>query len=103
MLDMNKTMSHFKDSDDYYRSIIADLKSAPIYVVHAMGWGDCYKHSYIVLATNYLDEAIKAANDCEIGHGGKYGCEVSCFDCGKKTIVRKPYDSKETFSMEKSS
>ena len=73
-----------------------------IYVVHAMRWGDCEKHGYIVLATNYLDEAIKAANDCEIGRGGKYGCEITCFNCGEKTIIRKPYDGRENFSMEKS-
>ena len=64
-----------------------------IYVVHAMRWGDCEKHGYIVLTTNNLDEAIKAANDCEIGRGGKYGCEVSCFNCGEKTIIRRPYCS----------
>lgn len=62
-----------------------------IYVVHAMRWGDCEKHCYIVLATNHLDEAIKAANDCEIERSGKYGCEVLSFNCGEKTIIRKPY------------
>ena len=38
----------------------------------------------------------KAANDCEMGRGGKYGCEVSRFDCGEKNIIRKPYDGRET-------
>ena len=73
-----------------------EFNMKPIYVVHAMRWGDCEKHGYIVLATNNLDEAIKAANDCEIGRGGKYGCEVSCFNCGEKTIIRKPYGGIET-------
>lgn len=74
----------------------------PIYVVHAMRWGDCEQHCYIVLATNNLDEAIKTANDCEIERGGKYGCEVLSFNCGEKTIIRKPYNDRDTFLMEKS-
>jgi len=82
-------------------SKIATPSMPPIYVVHAMRWGDCEKHGYIVLATNYLDEAIEAANDCEIGRGGKYGCEITCFNCGEKTIIRKPYGGIETFSLEK--
>lgn len=81
-------------------SKIATPSMPPIYVVHAMRWGACYKHGYIVLATNYLDEAIKAANDCEIGRGGKYGCEVSCFNGGKKTIIRKPYNGGNHWTQE---
>ena len=96
MLDMNKTMSHFKDSDDYYKSIIADLKSAPIYVVHAMRWGDCEKHSYIVTATLNKVDALSVAEIEEQERGGKYGCEVSRFNCGEKTVIRKPYDDKPT-------
>ena len=82
-------------------SKIATPSMPPIYVVHAKRWGDYEKHSYIVLATNNLDEAIKAANDCEIGRGGEYGCEITCFNCGKKTIIRMPYDDREIFSLEK--
>lgn len=68
----------------------------PIYVVHAMGWGDCEKHSYIVLATNYLDDATEAAESEEMERGGKYGCEVLSFNYGEKTIIRRPYDGKES-------
>ena len=68
----------------------------PIYVVHAMRWGDCEKHSYIVLATHDMNEANKAAETEEIERGGKYGCEVSRFNCGEKTVIRKPYDDKPT-------
>ena len=82
-------------------SKIETLAMSPIYVVRAMRWGEYEKHGYIVLATKCLDVAIKAANDCEIGRGGKYGCEVTCFNCGEKTIIRKPYDGRENFSGEK--
>lgn len=82
-------------------SKIATPSMPAIYVVHAMRWGDCEKHGYIVAATINNADALSAAEAEEQERGGKYGCEVSCFDCGKKTIVRKPYDSKETFSMEK--
>ena len=72
----------------------------PIYVVHAMRWGDCETHNYIVSATLKYNEALNIAKKEEIGRGGKYGCEVSCFNRGEKTIIRKPYDGRETFSME---
>lgn len=99
MLNMNKTMSHFKDSDDYYKSIIADLKAAPIYVVHAKRWGDVEKHSYIVIATTDKELAINTATKEEQERGGKYGCEISCFNCGEKTIIRKPYnDAKSCYT-----
>lgn len=74
----------------------------PIYVVHAMRWGDCEKHSYIVTATLNKADALSAAETEEIERGGKYGCEISCFNCGEKTIIRKPYNGRETFLTEKS-
>jgi hypothetical protein len=98
MIDMNKTMSQFASTDDYYKSIIADLKAAPIYVVHAMRWGDCEKHSYIVAATLNKTDALSAAEVEEMERGGKYGCEVSCFNNGEKTIIRKPYDGKDYYT-----
>lgn len=67
-----------------------------IYVVHAMRWGDCEKHSYIVLATMREIDAMAAAEMTEIYRGGKYGCEISCFNCGEKTIIRKPYNGEES-------
>lgn len=65
-----------------------------IYVVHARRWGESETHSYIVAATLKQDEAMKAAEFEEYQRGGKYGCEVSCFNNGEKTIIRKPYDGK---------
>lgn len=94
MIDMHKTMSQFASADDYYKSIIADLKAAPIYVVHAMRWGDCENHSYIVLATIREIDALAAAEMTELERGGKYGCEISRFNCGEKVIIRKPYNDK---------
>jgi hypothetical protein len=67
----------------------------PIYVVHAMRWGDCEKHSYIVTATLNKADALSAAETEEIERGGKYGCEILCFNCGEKAIIRKPYDGKD--------
>lgn len=69
-----------------------------IYVVHAMRWGDCEKHSYIVTATLNKADALSAAETEEMERGGKYGCEVSCFNCGEKTIIRKPYDGKDYYT-----
>lgn len=94
MIDMHKTMSQFASTDDYYKSIIADLKSAPIYVVHARRWGESEGHSYIVVATTREIDAFAAAEFAEYQRGGKYGCEISCFKDGEKTIIRKPYDGK---------
>jgi hypothetical protein len=74
----------------------------PIYVVHAMRWGDCEKHSYIVTATLNKADALSVAEKEELERGGKYGCEISCFNCGEKTIIRKPYNGRETFLTEKS-
>lgn len=91
---MHKTLSQFTSTDDYYKSIIADLKAAPIYVVHAMRWGDCEKHSYIVTATLNKADALSAAETEEIDRCGKYGCDVISFNCGEKTVIRKPYDDK---------
>ena len=70
----------------------------PIYVVHAMRWGDCEKHSYIVVATTQEIDALAAAEMTELERGGKYGCEISCFNCGEKTIIRKPYDGKDYYT-----
>lgn len=98
MIDMHKTMSQFTSTDDYYKSIIADLKAAPIYVVNAMRWGDCEKHSYIVTATLNKADALSAAETEEIERGGKYGCEISCFNCGEKTVIRKPYNGKDYYT-----
>jgi hypothetical protein len=95
MIDMHKTMSQFASTDDYYKSIIADLKAAPIYVVHAKRWGEDESHSYIVVATTREIDAFAAAEFTEYQRGGKYGCEISCFNCGEKTIIRKPYDGKQ--------
>ena len=77
-------------------------KKMPIYVVHAKRWGDKENHSYIVTATLNKADALSVAETEEQERGGKYGCEVSCFNCGKKTIIRKPYDGREAFSTEKS-
>lgn len=74
-----------------------------IYVVHARRWGESETHSYIVMATLRQDDAMKAAEFEEYQRGGKYGCEVSCFNNGEKTIIRKPYNGRETFLTEKSS
>lgn len=65
-----------------------------IYVVHAKRWGESETHSYIVAATLKQDEAMKAAEFEEYQRGGKYGCEISCFKDGEKTIIRKPYNDK---------
>jgi hypothetical protein len=73
----------------------------PIYVVHAMRWGDRVNHSYIVTATPDKADALSVAKTEEQERGGKYGCEVTSFNCGEKTIIRKPYGDIETFSMEK--
>lgn len=67
----------------------------PIYVVHAMRWGDCEKHSYIVTATLNKTDALSAAETEEVERGGKYGCEVLSFNYGEKTIIRKSYDGKD--------
>ena len=68
-------------------------KNLSIFVVHAMRWGDCEKHSYIVTATLNKFDALSAAETEEVERGGKYGCEVLSFNCGEKTIIRKPYCS----------
>lgn len=96
MLNMHATMSQFASIEDYYKSIIADLKAAPIYVVHAKRWGDAEKHSYIITATLNKDDALSVAEKEEIERGGKYGCEVTCFNCGEKAIIRNPYNDKKT-------
>lgn len=67
-----------------------------IYVVHAKRWGESETHNYIVAATLKESEAITAAEFEEYQRGGKYGCEVSRFNCGEKTVIRKPYDDKPT-------
>lgn len=72
--------------------------NSPIYVVHAQRWGDCEKHSYIVVATTQEIDALAAAEMTELERGGKYGCEISCFNCGEKTIIRKPYDGKDYYT-----
>jgi len=66
-----------------------------VYVVHAMRWGDCEQHCYIVLATLNKFDALSAAETEEVERAGKYGCEVSCFNCGEKTIIRKPYNGED--------
>lgn len=66
----------------------------PIYVVHAMRWGSSENHSYIVLATIREIDAMAAAEMTEIHRGGKYGCEITCFNCGEKTVIRAPYNDK---------
>ena len=81
-------LSQFASTDDYYKSIIADLKAAPIYVVHAMRWGDCEKHIYIVTATLNKADALSVAEKEEI----------SCFNCGEKTVIRKPYNGKDYYT-----
>jgi hypothetical protein len=65
-----------------------------IYVVHAKRWGEDEGHSYIVVATTREIDAFAAAEFSEYQRGGKYGCEVSCFNNGEKNIIRKPYDGK---------
>lgn len=70
--------------------------SPPIYVVHAMRWGDRVNHSYIVTATLNKADALSVAETEEQERGGKYGCEVTSFNCGEKTIIRKPYGGIET-------
>lgn len=71
-----------------------DTRQLDIYVVHAKRWGDDEKHSYIVTATLNRATALSAAEAEEIERGGKYGCEVISFNCGEKTVIRKPYDDK---------
>lgn len=82
-------------------SKIATPSMPPIYVVHAMRWGDRVNHSYIVTATLDKADALSVAETEEQERGGKYGCEITCFNCGEKTIIRKPYGDIENFSEEK--
>lgn len=76
-------------------SKIATPSMPAIYVVHAMWWGDRENHSYIVTATLNKFDALSAAETEEVERAGKYGCEVSCFNCGEKTIIRKPYNGED--------
>ena len=73
----------------------------PIYVVHAKRWGDKENHGYIVTATLNKADALNAAEIEEQYRGGKYGCEVTRFNCGEKPIIRKTYNGRENFSEEK--
>ena len=75
MIDMQKLNS----------SKIETPAMSPIYVVHAKKWGDAEKHGYIVTATLNKADALNAAEIEEQYRGGKYGCEVLSFNCGKKT------------------
>ena len=67
-----------------------------IYVVHAKRWGENETHNYIVTATTREIDALAAAEFTELQRGGKYGCEISYFKEGEKTIVREPYNGKPT-------
>ena len=67
-----------------------------IYAVHAMRWGCPENHSYVVLATLRIEEALAAADSEEMDRGGKYGCEITRFYLGEKTVIRKPYNDKKT-------
>lgn len=59
------------------------------YVVTAYRWGNHELHSYVVGAFDSFDLAKKAAEYEEVCRGGKYDCEIICFEINQPSSYRK--------------